>query len=191
MIATFVKRPVFTTMLVMLLVVFGLKAYPSISIDLNPDVDFPLVAVSVTYNGASPEEMESLITKTVEDAVSSLAGIKTLASTSREGISQTTIEFELGTNSKQATQDVREKIAGIKRRLPEQADDPVVQRFDITAQAVLTFNLASETRSHGEIYKLAQDVVKDELQKIDGVTEVAVYGGSPREIQILTDPRKL
>ena len=77
-IETFIKRPVFTTMIVMLLVVFGLGSYPTLGIDLNPDVDFPIVTVNVTYTGASPEEMESLITKIVEDAVSSLAGIKTL-----------------------------------------------------------------------------------------------------------------
>lgn len=191
MIDVFIKRPVFTTMLVMLLVVFGLSSYPSLGIDLNPDVEFPLVMVNVTYTGASPEEMESLITKPIEDAVSSVAGIKTLSSVSREGVSQTTVEFELGTNPKLAANDIREKVAGVRKRLPDQIDEPVVQRYDITAQSILTFSLASENRSRGEIRKIAEDIVKDQLQQLDGVAEVSVYGAAQREIQILADPRKL
>lgn len=191
MIDVFIKRPVFTTMLVMLLVVFGLNSYPGLGIDLYPDVEFPIVLVSVTYTGASPEEMESLITKPVEDAVSSVAGIKTLSSVSREGVSQTTIEFELGTNPKMAANDVREKVAGVRRRLPEQIDEPVVQRYDITAQSILTFSLASDIRPRGEIRKIAEDIVKDQIQQLEGVAEVSVYGAALREIQILADPHKL
>ncbi|WP_333593781.1 efflux RND transporter permease subunit, partial [Anaerospora hongkongensis] len=190
-IETFIKRPVFTTMLVMLLVVFGLGAYPTLGIDLNPDVDFPIVTVSVTYTGASPEEMESLITKTVEDAVSSVAGIKTLSSVSREGVSQTTIEFEFGTDPKLAANEVREKVASVRKRLPDQVDEPVVQRFDPNSQSIVYFSLISDSRSRGDIRKVAVDIVKDELQRLDGVGQVDVYGASDREIQLLIDPRKL
>lgn len=190
-IATFIKRPVFTVMLVMLLVVFGIGSYVGIGIDLYPDVDFPIVNVTITYQGTSPEEMESLITKPVEDAVSSVAGIKTLSSVSREGISQITLEFEFGTDPKLAANEVREKVAGVRRRLPDQIDEPVVQRYDISAQSIVYFSLASETRSRGEIRKLAEDVVKDELQRLDGVAEVNVFGASLREIQIMADPQKL
>lgn len=190
-IETFIKRPVFTTMLVMLLVVFGLGAYPALGIDLNPDVDFPIVTVNVTYTGASPEEIESLITKTVEDAVSSIAGIKTLSSVSREGISVTTVEFEFGTNPKLAANEVREKVASVRKRLPDQVDEPVVQRFDPNSQAIIYFSMISEHRNRGEIRKIAVDVVKDELQRLDGVGQVDVYGASEREIQLLVEPRKL
>ena len=191
MIKMFIRRPVFTTMLVMLLVVFGVTSYPSLGIDLYPDVDFPIVTVRITYTGASPEEMEGLITKPVEDAVSSVSGIKTLSSTSREGISETIIEFELGTNAKMAANDVREKVAGVRRRLPDEIDEPVVQRYDITAQSIMTFSLASETRERGEIRKIAENVVKDELQRIEGVAEVNVYGSGNREIHVYIDPVKL
>ncbi|QJW47812.1 efflux RND transporter permease subunit [bacterium BFN5] len=191
MINVFIKRPVFTTMVVMLLVVFGLNAYPSLGIDLYPDVDFPIVTVTVTYTGTSPEEMESLVTKPIEDAVSSVSGIKTLSSVSREGVSQVTLEFEFGTNPKLAANDVREKVAGVRRRLPDQIDEPVVQRYDITAQSIVQFSLASDTRSRGEIRKLAVDIVKDELQRLDGVAEVNVFGASDREIHLLADPKKL
>lgn len=189
--STFIKRPVFTMMLVLLLVVFGASAYPSLGLDLYPDVDFPLVSISVSFPGASPEEMESLVTKPIEDSVSSLSGIKNLSSVTREGVSQTTIEFEFGTDPKLAANEVREKVAGARRRLPDGIDEPVVQRFDMSAQAIATFSLASETRSPGEIRKLATDIVKDELQRIDGVADVTIYGSSDREIGIAVDANKL
>lgn len=190
-IATFIRRPVFTVMLVMLLVVFGLKAYPSLGIDLNPDVDFPIVTISVSYTGASPEEVESLITKPVEDAVSALSGIKNLSSVTREGVSQVIIEFEYGTDAKLAANEVREKVAAIRKRLPDQVDEPVIQRFDIGSQAVLFMSLSSDSKNPAEIRKLAVDVVKDELQRIDGVADVSVYGAAGREIQVQVDSKKL
>ncbi|SFL40079.1 efflux RND transporter permease subunit [Pelosinus propionicus] len=191
MIDTFIKRPVFTTMIVMLLVVFGLGAYPYLGIDLNPDVEYPIVNITVTYTGASPEEIESLITKPIEDAVSSVSGIKSLSSVSREGASQITLEFEFGTNPKLAANEVREKVAGVRKRLPDEIDEPVVQRFDITAQSIVYFSLASDTRNRGEIRKLAIDVVKDELQRMDGVAQVDVFGATDREIHIYIDPKKI
>ena len=109
MLKVFIQRPVFTTMLVLVLVVFGLSSIPRMGIDLLPDVDLPLVSVSVTWQGASPEEMENLVTKPIEDAVSSVAGIKTISSISRSGVTQVTIEFTLGTDPKMAAADVREK----------------------------------------------------------------------------------
>jgi hydrophobic/amphiphilic exporter-1 (mainly G- bacteria), HAE1 family len=191
MIKLFIRRPVFTTMLVMLLVVFGAGSYPSLGIDLYPDIELPIVTVTVTYTGASPSEMESLISKPIEDAVSSVAGIKTLSSISREGFSQTTLEFELGVNPKMAANDVREKVAGVRKKLPDAIDEPVTQRYDITAQSIMNFSLASATRERGEIRKIAVDVVKDELQRIEGVAEVNVYSASDREVLVYVDPRKL
>lgn len=187
----FIHRPVFTTMLVLVLVVFGLSSMPRMGIDLLPDVDMPLVSVSVTWKGASPEEMENLVTKPIEDAVSSVAGIKTISSISRSGVTQVTIEFTLGTDPKMAAADVREKVGGIRRRLPDQIDEPVTQRYDMTAQAVVYFSMSSDQRSRGEVRKMADDVVKQRLQQLDGVGAVNLLGGNDREIQIMVDPRKL
>jgi HAE1 family hydrophobic/amphiphilic exporter-1 len=188
---TFIKRPVFTTMVVMLLVVFGLNAYPSLGIDLYPDVDFPIVTVTVTWTGTSPEEMETLVTKPIENAVSSVSNIKTLSSVTMEGFSQTTLEFTFGTDAKMMANEVREKVAGIRKRLPDQIDEPSVQRFDITAQAIMYYSLASETRSRGEIRKIAWDIIKDDLQRLDDVADVSVFGAQAREIHVYVDPHKL
>lgn len=190
-ISTFIKRPVFTLMLVLVLVVFGLQSFPKLGVDLNPDVELPVVSISAAYTGASPEEIENLVTKPIEDAVSSLAGIKSLSSTVREGVSQTVVEFAYGTDAKMAANEVREKVAIAKKKLPDGLDDPVVQRFDITAQAIGIYSMSSKTRGVGEIRKLANDLVKDELQRIDGVAVVNIYGASEREIQILVDANKL
>ena len=187
----FIHRPVFTTMLVLVLVVFGLSSLPRLGIDLMPDVEFPLVSVQVLWTGASPEEMESLVAKPIEDAASAVAGIKTITSISRAGMSQVTIEFVLGTDPRMAAADVREKVGGIRKNLPDQIKEPVTQRYDITASPVVFYSLSSSQRPRGEIRKMADDIVKQRLQQLDGVGNVAIYGGSAREIQVKIDPRKL
>ena len=191
MIRTFIARPVFTTMFVLVLVVFGIIAYPGLGMDLYPEIEFPYVNVTVTYTGASPEEMETLVTKLVEDAVSSVSGIKTITSMAREGFSQTTIEFELGIDPRQAASEVREKVAGIRRRLPDNVDEPVVQRFDTSTQPILMYTFSSDIRSRGEVRKIIDDVIKEELQMLDGVAEVSIIGSNARELHILADPRKM
>lgn len=191
MIGTFIRRPVFTTMFVLLLVVFGIKSYPNLGVDLYPDVELPLVSVTVTYTGASPEEMETLITRPIEDRVSQVAGIKTLSSTVREGYSQTTLEFELGVDPREMASEVREKVASVRRRLPNDIDEPVVQRFDISSQSIAAFTFASDSRSREETRKIVEDVVKEELQRVEGVSEVSVVGASLRAIKLIADPEKL
>ena len=191
MIGTFIRRPVFTTMFVLLLVVFGIKSYPNLGVDLYPDVELPLVSVTVTYTGASPEEMETLITRPIEDRVSQVAGIKTLSSTVREGYSQTTLEFELGVDPRDMASEVREKVASVRRRLPDDIDEPVVQRFDISSQSIAAFTFASDSRSREETRKIVEDVVKEELQRVEGVSEVSVVGASLRAIKLIADPEKL
>lgn len=191
MIGTFIRRPVFTTMFVLLLVVFGIKSYPNLGVDLYPDVELPLVSVTVTYTGASPEEMETLITRPIEDRVSQVAGIKTLSSTVREGYSQTTLEFELGVDPREMASEVRENVASVRRRLPDDIDEPVVQRFDISSQSIAAFTFASDSRSREETRKIVEDVVKEELQRVEGVSEVSVVGASLRAIKLIADPEKL
>lgn len=191
MIGVFIKRPVFTLMLVLVLVVFGLQSFPKLGVDLNPDVDMPMVSITATMTGASPQEMETLITMPIEDAVSSLAGIQSLSSTVREGVSRTQIEFAYGTDSKLAANEVREKVAIAKKKLPDGIDEPIVQRFDLSAQPIGIYSVSSAERSVGELRKLAEDRIKDELQRIDGVAEINIYGASEREIQVRVDANKL
>ena len=191
MIGTFIRRPVFTTMFILLLVVFGIRSYPEIGVDLNPDVDLPIVSVRVTYDGASPEEMETLITKPIENRVSQVAGIKTLSSTVLEGYSETVLEFNLGVDPQDMASEVREKVASVRKRLPDDIDEPVVQTVDLSARSIVAYTFSSEARGRSEIRRLVEDTVKDELQMVDGVSEVNVYGASQRAMRIVLKPEKL
>lgn len=191
MIGTFIRRPVFTTMLILLFVVFGIRSYPEIGVDLNPDVDLPIVSVRVTYDGASPEEMETLITKPIENRVSQVAGIKTLSSTVLEGYSETVLEFNLGVDPQDMASEVREKVASVRKRLPDDIDEPVVQTVDLSARSIVAYTFSSDARSRSEIRRLVEDTVKDELQMVEGVSEVNVYGASQRAMRIVLKPEKL
>ncbi|MGM9528611.1 MAG: efflux RND transporter permease subunit [Phascolarctobacterium sp.] len=191
MIATFIKRPVFTTMFILVLVVFGIRCYPEIGVDLNPDVDLPIVSVRVTYDGASPEEMETLITKPIENRVSQVSGIKSLSSTVLEGYSETVLEFNLGVDPQVKSSEVREKVSSVRRLLPDDIDEPVTQTVDLNARAIVAYTFSSPVRSRGEIRRIIEDNIKDELQMVDGVSEVTVLGASQRAIRIVLKPQKL
>lgn len=191
MIDTFIKRPVFTTMFVLVLVVFGIQSYPELGVDLYPDVELPMVAVTVTYEGTAPEEMETLVTKPIENRISQVSGIKTITSTIREGYSQTMLEFEMGVDPRQMASEVREKVASVRRRLPDDIDEPVVQRFDIASRAIAVYSFSSEVRPRGEIRRLLNDLVVDELQMLEGVAEVTVVGASDRAIKVHVNSIKL
>ena len=191
MIGTFIKRPVFTTMFVLLLVVFGIRCYPEIGVDLNPDVDLPIVSVRVRYDGASPEEMETLVTKPIENRVSQVSGIKTLSSTVLEGYSETVLEFNLGVDPQQKASEVREKVSSIRKSLPDDIDEPTTQTVDLNARAIVAWTFSSSSRSRGEIRRIFEDNIKDELQMVEGVSEVTVVGASQRCIRIVLKPEKL
>ena len=191
MIETFIKRPVFTTMFILVLVVFGIRSYPELGVDLYPDVDLPLVGVTVTYEGTAPEEMETLITKPIENRVSQVSGIKTITSTIREGFSQTVLEFDIGVDPKAMASEVREKVATVRRRLPDDIDEPTVQNFDTSSQAIAAYTFASDVRPPQEVRRLVDDLVVDELQQLDGVAEATVVGSSSRAMKIHVVPEKL
>lgn len=191
MIATFIKRPVFTTMFILLLVVFGIKSYPELGVDLNPDVDLPIVSVTVTYDGASPSEMETLITKRLENRVSQVAGIKSLTSTVKEGYSQTVMEFEIGVDPQQKASEVREKVTAVRRFLPDDIDEPVTQTVDLNSRPIVAFALASDSRHRNEVRRIVEDNIKNELLMVNGVADVVVYGGNNRTMRIVLNPDKL
>lgn len=191
MIGTFIKRPVFTTMFILLLVVFGIRCYPEIGVDLNPDVDLPIVSVRVTYSGASPQEMETLVTKPIENRVSQVSGIKTLSSTVLEGYSETVLEFNIGVDPQVKASEVREKVASVRKALPDDIDEPVTQTVDINSRAIVAYTFASPSRRRGEIRRIVEDNIKDELQMVEGVSEVTVVGASQRAIRIVLKPEKL
>ncbi len=186
-----VRHPVSITMLIGVLVVLGFVSLSKMGLDLMPDVTFPSVTVITKYEGAAPEEVENMVTKPIEEAVSRINGVKRVYSVSYEGVSMVTVEFEWGKDLDFAAQDVRDRIGFIEKYLPRDADKPFVVKFDMSMMPVLEVTVASDKRSPEEIKRLMDDRVKPFLEKIDGVAQVQVFGGRDREVWVEIAPAKL
>ncbi|WP_224365542.1 efflux RND transporter permease subunit [Hyalangium versicolor] len=187
---TFIARPVFTTMLMAAVVVFGVFSYPRIGVDQFPDVEFPVVTVTTLLPGADPETIEKNISDPLEEAVNTLNGVDTLNSVSMESVSQVTVQFTLGTNPEIAAQDVRDRVQATLQQLPDEIETPVVEKFDIGAAPILTLSLAGSLPIE-ELTRVAEDVVKPALQRQDGVGSITVVGGRERQVQLVVDPQRL
>ncbi len=185
-----IKRPVFATMMIGALLVLGMFSYTQLPIDLFPEIDFPIATVVTIYPGASAETMESEVTKKIEDAVNEVSGIRHITSRSLEGYSLVIIEFELERKGIEATQDVREKISGIRADLPNEVEEPVVSQFDPMAIPILSIAVSGE-RSAREITELVKNVIKKRLESIPGVGNITLVGGQEREISVALDPEKM
>src|SRR5688572_22263386 len=188
---TSIKRPVFATMVIVSFMVLGLVSLGRLGIDLFPEVNFPFVNVLVPYPGAGPEEVETLVTRPIEDAVAGINGVKRVISTSTEGMSMVGIELRLEIDPQAATAEVREKVAAIRSRLPEQIKDPTINRFDVSALPIATYAVGSAALTSDVIRRMVEDDLKPLLGQIDGVAAVEVNGGQVRELQVNLDPRRL
>ncbi|MEC4986529.1 MAG: efflux RND transporter permease subunit [Oscillatoria sp. PMC 1068.18] len=186
-----IKNPVPTIVLFLILGIVGLMSFFSLGIDDNPNIDVPIVQVQVTQPGAGPAELETQITKKVEDAVASLGNIDGINSTVTDGNSTTTIEFELGTDSDRATNDVRNAVAQIRQDLPQDANEPIVQRLEFAGGAVMTYAVASEQRTVEELSNLVDQTISRELLNVSGVAQINRLGGVDREIRIDLDAERL
>ncbi len=187
---TCVRRPVFALMLTVALVVAGLVSYPQLGVARFPNIDLPSVTVQVIYPGAAPQEIESEVTQIVEDAVATVAGIEEIRSISQEGRCDVFVTFSLERTLDAAVQDVRDAVAGVVRRLPPNAEPPVVRQQDLDASPVLTIAL-SGPRSPRELYLLADRSVKEVIESAPGVGAVGILGAAPRAVQINLDARRL
>jgi hydrophobic/amphiphilic exporter-1 (mainly G- bacteria), HAE1 family len=186
-----IRRPVFMSMVALFLMVLGGIGLSKMGTERFPDVSFPVVVVNITYPGASPNEVEQLVTKPIEDAVVSVNGLDRLQSQSREGVSTVIILFKLETDVKQAAIEVREKVAQVRYRLPTEAKEPSIARYDMGATPVLTYTLSGGGRSLDETQKFAKDVLKPALEQVEGVATVTVQGGADREVKVQLDLAKI
>ncbi|HEY0993559.1 MAG TPA: efflux RND transporter permease subunit, partial [Kofleriaceae bacterium] len=184
-----IKRPVFAFMVIMVPIVFGVLAYPRIGVEQFPSVEFPLVTVSAVYPGADPSSMETKVAKPMEDALSSMGGIKRLQTYNRESLTLVVIEFQLEVDADKAVQGVRDRIAGIPN-LPRELETPKIQKLDLGAEPIMSLAL-SGTLSPRDLTKLAEDVVKQRLGQLKGVGNIDIVGGRPREIHVIIDPARL
>ena len=185
-----VRRPVFATMLIMSLVVTGIFSYFSLGVDLFPTIDIPTVQIITSDPGASPEAVETEITKKIEDSVNTISQIDTLVSTSSEGQSLVTIQFDLSKNGDIAAEEVQNHLSLVTNDLPRTAKTPVVIKFDPDAAPILQIAI-SAPRPLRDLTMIADKLVKQKLENAKGVGQVKIVGGARREIHILTDPDKL
>jgi HAE1 family hydrophobic/amphiphilic exporter-1 len=185
-----VKKPVLTTMVVLAFVVMGFFSWQRLVIDLFPDVDFPFVTITTLYPGAGPGEVETQITKKIEDEVSTISDVKSLESISRENLSLVIMEFELGVDPDIAAIEVKDKVDAIQMELPEDAEPSSVLKFDMDAFPIIELAISSP-RPLEEVYQTTKDVIKDYLSRVSGVASIDIIGGREREIQVAVDKKLL
>ena len=186
-----IKRPTFITSVIILMIAAGLVAMRGLGVDLFPNITFPVVTVTTPYPGAGPSEMETLVSRPIEDELSTISGMKRLSSISQEGVSIVVAEFSLETDVKFAEQQVRDRVSATKRKLPKEILEPTIRRIDPADQPVLVVSVTAETQDAGKLYDIANEVVRPRLEQVNQVGLVEVVGGRKREIHVALDREKL
>jgi HAE1 family hydrophobic/amphiphilic exporter-1 len=185
-----IRRRVLTTVLTLIAVIMGALAYRSLGVRRFPEMEYPVVTVVTVYPGASPTEVETNVTKTIEDAVSTVSGIEQITSTSQQGMSLVFIQFKLEEDVDVKAIDVRNKIDLIRAELPDDAQDPIPQKFEFGSFPILELALYGE-RDVNELYRAADEDLRPMLTQLPGVADVSITGGREREVQVLLSAAKL
>jgi hydrophobe/amphiphile efflux-1 (HAE1) family protein len=186
-----IRKPVPSIVLFAVLMLLGVLSFRQLPVTKFPNIDVPVISVTITQSGAAPAELETQVTKQVEDALANITGVKKLISTLTDGSSTTAIEFRLEINQDRALNDVRDAIAKIRTDLPRNIDEPIIQRLDIEGQSIMSFAASAPGLTLEALSWHVDDVIKRELQGLKGVGRIDRQGGVTREIRILLDPDRL
>ncbi|MBX2944252.1 MAG: efflux RND transporter permease subunit [Cyclobacteriaceae bacterium] len=186
-----IKRPVLAIVMSLVIVLFGIIGFTYLGVREFPSVDPPVISVSTNYVGANADIIESQITEPLEDAINGISGIRTITSSSREGRSNITVEFELGVDLEAAANDVRDKVSGAIRNLPPDVDPPVVSKADADSSPIIFFSVVSDKRDLLELSRIAEIYFKERLQTIPGVSVVNIWGQRRYSMRLWMDPIKL
>lgn len=186
-----VNNPVLTVMIMASITVFGLLAWQRLPVEQMPDIDVPAVAIVVTYEGTSPETVETDIVKPIESSLSTISGIDTIRSTAEPGKATVLMQFDLNVAADEAMNDVRDKMAGLGSDLPDAASTPSILKFDPAASPVISLAISSGQRSLSDLTRLAEEGVLDQLRNVSGVGQVLLIGGVPAQVDISIDPTRL
>ena len=186
-----IRNPVSPILLFAVLTLLGAVSFMRLPVTKFPNIDIPVTTVTVTQSGAAPSELETQVTKVVEDAVANLTGVKHIMSTLTDGSSVTAIEFRLEINPERAQQDVKDAIANIRADLPRTVDEPIIQKIDVEGQSIIAFAASAPGMTLEQLSWHVDDVIKRELQGLKGVGRVERNGGVTREVRILLDPNQL
>jgi HAE1 family hydrophobic/amphiphilic exporter-1 len=185
-----IRRPVFTWVLVAAPVVLGIVSYFELGVDLFPRVDFPVVSVTATLPGTSAEEMESSVTKPIEEAINTVSGIDELRATVREGVTTIVVNFLLEKDGNVAAQEVRDKVSSIMNQLPQGMDTPLVSKFDLDSSPIMTIGISGR-RDVREVTEIVRHQIQEPLQTVSGVGAVFLSGGRQRAINLIVDTDRL
>jgi HAE1 family hydrophobic/amphiphilic exporter-1 len=186
-----INRSVTFSMIFIAVACFGIVSLLRLSPELLPDITFPVASVMVSYAGVGPEDLEKLIARPIEEAVSTITGITEVTSTCKEGVVVTIASFDWGTDMDVAASDMRERLDLIKDYLPEDASEPVIFKFDVSMQPIMFIGVSSDTLDPGDIRKLSEDEIEPVLERVEGVAMASTLGGEKREIQIQVDRSKM
>ncbi|KXG76949.1 Swarming motility protein SwrC [Fervidicola ferrireducens] len=187
---TVVKRPVATLMAVLVIIILGFVSLSKMQVDLLPDIQLPTAVIVTTYPGASSEEIETMITKPIEKEIAGVENIKSISSSSEANVSMITVNFNWGTDLDTAVTDIREKVDMVKKRLPDDADEPIVIKFDPSMMPVLIYGMTGD-RDPLLMKQIAEDMIEKRLERVAGVASVQVTGGVERQIRVLLSPQKM
>jgi HAE1 family hydrophobic/amphiphilic exporter-1 len=186
-----IKRPIATIVIIIALMCLGLMALSKLRVNQRPDVEVPMIFVTVPYPGASPETVEREIINRLEKSLQSITGVTETVSTASEGQARIQMKFTFSKNLIEATDEIRNSIASVRYKLPTEMREPVVQRLDLSAEPIMQMSVSSKTQSHAVISRLAEDQLADRFRAIDGVSTVTVNGSLRRELSVLLRAEKL
>jgi len=185
-----VRRPVLTSVVFILILIFGIVSFANLALDLMPDISFPALTIITGYSGTGPEEIESSVTKIIEDSVSTVPNIKKVSSKSMEGVSVVSLEFEWGTDLDSAANDIRDALDFIKKFLPDEAEKPIIFKFSTSMMPIMFMGVTAQ-ESYPKLIKILDDRVSDVLKQVDGVGNIILIGGLERQIKVELNQSKL
>ena len=190
--STSINRPVLAMVMSIMIMLFGAISFNFLGIREFPSIDPPVITVRTSYTGANPDIIESQITEPLEKAINGIAGIRTISSSSNQGSSSITVEFNLGENLEAAANDVRDKVSQAVRQLPQDIDaPPVISKADANADAIVSLTVQSDTRSKLELNDFAENLLLERLQTIPGVSSIQIWGQKKYAMRLWLDPVKL
>ncbi len=185
-----VHRPVFTIMVTLIVILLGIVSLVRLPIDLMPDISYPTLSISCSYSNAGPQEVEELITRPIEQAMSAVPGVEEVSSVSSEGSSSVRVTFSWGTDLDAAANDIRDRLDRVVTRLPDEVDRPTLRKFDMASFPILILG-ASSKLDPVQTRQILEDDVQYRLERVPGVASVDIMGGFQREIHVSLDPAKI
>lgn len=186
-----IRRPVLAIVMSLTIMLFGIIGYTYLGVREYPSIDPPIISVATTYAGANADVVESQITEPLEEQINGIAGIRSLTSVSRDGRSNITVEFDVSIDLEAAANDVRDRVSRAQRNLPPDVDPPTVSKADADAVPIVFLNVQSNKRNLLELSDIGQNVFKERLQTIPGVSQVGIWGERRYSMRLWMDPAKL